>query len=134
MFAGKGFGLIVNEFIKKDEIVWWPTRDTVAKIKFADLESLPEKEKSHWIKYGYLIDDIIYVDRDDSLFTNHSCDPNTYDDENFVKAKTDIMPGQEMTWNYLPYILPKHQFECKCGSDNCKKTIKVGIHNSQIIN
>ena len=55
-------------------------------------------------------------------YMNHSCDPNTKTENGFDYALRDINEGEEITGDYnLEGSLVG--FECKCGSDICRKVI-----------
>ena len=67
-------------------------------------------------------------------FMNHSCAPSCYikhvqDEENCVPhlaffARCDIMPGQELTFDYrLKEEDQENKIECKCGAPTCKGTL-----------
>lgn len=71
----------------------------------------------------------------DSRWINHSCDPNcdTFeeDDRIFVRAASDIRPGEELTYDYAieagePLTAAvKKRWPCWCGSKNCRGTVLV---------
>ena len=64
---------------------------------------------------------------------NHACDPNCEADETegrvFIKALRDLQPGEELFYDYgltideryTPAL--KKQYECRCGSPNCRRTM-----------
>ena len=64
---------------------------------------------------------------------NHSCDPNCVADQRgervFVDALRDIHPGEELFFDYGLVIDGRHtpklkkQYECRCGSPNCRRTM-----------
>ena len=66
---------------------------------------------------------------------NHACDPNCEADEDedagrvFIKALRDIAPGEELNYDYGLVLegrqtkKAKKQFECRCGSANCRGTM-----------
>ena len=68
-----------------------------------------------------------------SRWINHSCDPNCESDEVdgriFIRALTDISPGEELFYDYGLVIderqTPKlkKQYECRCGSPRCRRTM-----------
>lgn len=76
-----------------------------------------------------------------AIFANHSCDPNMvivpvfgahiqdagYPDLAFF-AKRDIMPGEELCWNYgLEYLenMTAKGHYCRCGADNCDHSLEA---------
>ena len=64
---------------------------------------------------------------------NHACDPNCEADEVdgriFIKALRDIAPGEELFYDYGLVIDDRYtpklkkQFECRCGSADCRGTM-----------
>jgi len=87
---------------------------------------------------------------DDSLtvffvdwFRNHSCNPNSLDRNGYeiligddpywfydMYALRDIKAGEEITTDYQIGLFDctNLNFDCKCGSENCKKKIKAFIY------
>lgn len=63
----------------------------------------------------------------DSDLMNHSCDPNTWmDDEVTISARRDIAPGEEITADYALWVAyPGYETiaECHCGSAQCRHDI-----------
>jgi hypothetical protein len=63
----------------------------------------------------------------DSDLMNHSCDPNTWmDDEVTISARRDIEPGEEVTADYALWVADPGYVtisDCHCGSPLCRKTI-----------
>lgn len=55
---------------------------------------------------------------------NHSCEPNTGSGGSIeLIAIKDIMPGEELTFDYAFHETNFKPFKCKCGSANCRKII-----------
>jgi uncharacterized protein len=65
---------------------------------------------------------------------NHACEPNCEADETdkgrvFIKALRALRPGEELFYDYgliidEPYTPKlKKQFECRCGSPRCRRTM-----------
>ena len=64
---------------------------------------------------------------------NHACDTNCEADEDdgriFIKAKRDLLPGEELFYDYglviderlTPRL--KREYPCRCGSDQCRGTL-----------
>ena len=55
--------------------------------------------------------------------TNHSCDPNAaFDETGMLRAMRAIAAHEEITYDYLLHPVPASpwNFECCCGSHNCK--------------
>lgn len=56
---------------------------------------------------------------------NHSCEPNAgFLDTITIIAIRDIMPGEEITWDYAFSQTTFPPFKCKCEQANCRKIIK----------
>lgn len=121
-----GIGLFAMSTIAEGETVWYPTMELMQKIHIDELYSLPENEKYDWIKHSYQIGEILYKDTDDTKFMNHSCGPNVVDFHDTLVAARQIQKGEEITWDYLPYMNPYLVFDCRCGSQNCVGTVKKG--------
>jgi hypothetical protein len=79
------------------------------------------------------IDESIYIatkinsEKDDAIYTNHSCSPNIWmkDEVTFI-AMTDIHPGEEITpdycmWENNPNF--ESRWRCNCGAINCRQII-----------
>jgi SET domain-containing protein len=87
----------------------------------------------------YVID--ANVDGNDARWINHSCDPNCEaahlesdtgkkrKDRIYIEAMRDIVPGEELTYNYgitldEPYTARlKKIWACRCGAKNCTGTM-----------
>lgn len=85
----------------------------------------------------FAIDDDVVIDAavggNAARFINHSCDPNcdaVIDDSRiWIETIRDILPGEELAYDYA-YVLEerhslaaKRRFPCHCGSANCRGTI-----------
>ncbi|MBU0613334.1 SET domain-containing protein-lysine N-methyltransferase [Patescibacteria group bacterium] len=56
---------------------------------------------------------------------NHSCNPNAgFLDTITIIAIKDILPGEEVTWDYAFSQTTFSPFTCRCGQENCRITIK----------
>lgn len=51
-------------------------------------------------------------------YMNHSCDANTYVVGRSDVALRDILPGEEITSDYLD--LDTENFMCNCNAENCR--------------
>ena len=68
-----------------------------------------------------------------SRYINHACDSNCQADEIegrvFISALRDLHPGEELFYDYGLVIDERHtpkvkkQYECRCGSPNCRRTM-----------
>ncbi len=69
------------------------------------------------------------LDTIDDIF-NHICEPTTRLDAKRAEflAIRDIMPGEEITWNYLTteydLVVNGNDFDCKCGFPRCYGQIR----------
>ena len=79
-----------------------------------------------------IAEDMYIAEPPESILTNedlmnHSCDPNTWmDDETTISARRDIQPGEEITADYALWVAyPGHSMitNCQCGSLLCRKNI-----------
>ena len=87
--------------------------------------------------YIFKLNDDLYIDATQkggiARFLNHSCDPNCKtriievetpnggERHVVICAKRNILPYEELTYNYrLPYETKDKAIPCLCGSDNCK--------------
>jgi len=63
----------------------------------------------------------------DSDLMNHSCDPNTWmDDEVTISARRDIAPGEEVTADYVLWVAHPGYItiaDCRCGSSLCRHKV-----------
>lgn len=76
-----------------------------------------------------LYDVFDYATRNDdpSYNHNHSCDPNTWmNDEVTISARRNISPEEELTIDYATFVMDDNYVmpgDCKCGSSICRHTI-----------
>ena len=97
----------------------------------------PDKEDERHHTYLFAIDDDVVIDAavggNEARFINHSCDPNCDavidDDRIWIETLRDIVPGEELAYDYA-YILEerhtpaaKRRFPCHCGAPTCRGTI-----------
>jgi hypothetical protein len=63
------------------------------------------------------------VDWNPARFLNHSCSPNcdaeVIDDRIWIVAHRDILPGEEVTFNYGFDLEDYKNYPCRCGAPNC---------------
>ncbi|MBI1880573.1 MAG: SET domain-containing protein [Chloroflexi bacterium] len=114
----EGKGLVVESFIARGEVVWWPNPDEKP-IPLAEIKAWPEEKQQEFERYGFQCGEAEFIlaqgiDR----YMNHSCDPNTWwDGEYRLVARRDIQPGEEITYDYATAdILLEFQMPCNCGS------------------
>ncbi len=60
-------------------------------------------------------------------YINHSCDPNSFvktiNGIRYVFALSDIVAGEEITYDYCINGFGDTLWQCKCGSERCRKQI-----------
>lgn len=89
------------------------------------LAKLDPEQKGHTIQ----VDEDLYlapISMDEPAdFVNHSCDPNCgLSGQIGLVAMRDIRPGEEITFDYaMSDSSAFDEFECSCGSYNCRKKI-----------
>jgi hypothetical protein len=94
-----------------------------------------EEQKLNFRRYAYALSEEVFVlwDEDPAEWApqNHSCDANTGLDGLNVIALTDIAVNEELTLDYSQFLDENMEpFECKCGSPECRGTIKGVLNNS----
>lgn len=97
----------------------------------------PDESDERHHTYLFAIDDDVVIDAavggNAARFINHSCDPNCDalidDGRIWIETIRDILPGEELAYDYA-YVLEerhspaaKRRFPCHCGSANCRGTI-----------
>jgi len=136
---GKGWGLVTLKSIEKGQLV----HEYVGEI-------IDEKEKerrlTEWnaehpndpnfyvmaLGTGYYVDARVHGNQ--SRFINHSCDPNTRVAtinvkgtlRNGIYATRDIKAGEFLCYDYHFDTKNGDMFICRCGSANCRGTMKEG--------
>lgn len=117
-----GTGMFAMEKIAKGEVVY---------IKGGHILKRDQLFTSGTINSYLPIDDNYFIaaetpeEEDDvKLFNNHSCDPNCglRGEITFVAIR-DIEKGEELTVDYAFIDDEDYEFECKCGSTNCRRKI-----------
>ena len=87
--------------------------------------------------YLFAIDDDIVIDAavdgNEARFINHSCGPNcdaVIDDGRiWIETIRDILPGEELGYDYAYELEERHtpaakrRYPCNCGSPACRRTI-----------
>jgi len=140
----KGYGLFATGVIKEGEIVAWESADMYQGPddnrpgkKLMTTQQINERwpdqrEREHFLSYSYQVDEDLFLIplREDDLvittYQNHSCDPNTWwDDDYTLIARRTILPGEEVTFDYsTSECLDNPEMpECFCGSPICRKKL-----------
>ncbi len=117
-----GKGMFAKERIKKGGVVF---------IKGGHILERSEFFSSGEISSYLPIDDNYFIaaktpeeEEAIKLYNNHSCDPNCglRGEITFVAIR-DIEIGEELTCDYAFIDNEDYEFECNCGSENCRKKI-----------
>lgn len=107
-----GYGIFALQPIKKNELIWIEDDLNSISIPLKKFNKFTKKKKQEWIKRGWHWRGRIYRELDDSQFTNHSDTPNVLDESyegyDMLVAARDIKSGEELTWNYKPYVIPNN--------------------------
>ena len=95
---------------------------------------IPRKEiGEYWKKMGHVgiqVEDDFWIcptsreELEKQGVINHSCDPNTgFRSQLSLVAIKDIKSGEEITFDYAFTESFMEDFQCRCGSADCRKTI-----------
>lgn len=131
-----GVGIFANEFIPKGAITWVYSSGSDLFIPYGNLLCMPQNEKSTIEKFIYpamIIENGesitgVMLDCDNGRHMNHNDNPNTGSFEpskdeymdvrsSIMYALRDILPGEEMTCDYLSFdpkelYLPRQHKTC----------------------
>ncbi len=116
---GKGV-FAARDFMKGESVVVWDTSKTLTE---QDIEKLSDEEKLYVVYFGGKR----FLMQPPEKYINHSCNPNTFMKDFRDIAKRDIGKDEEITTDYSEEKNPIINFECHCGSRNCRKIIKGKI-------
>ncbi len=119
-----GLGVIAMDDIRKGENVGVLGGVIIKK------EDMPD----YWKIMGHVgiqIDDEFFIvpttrtELEETGVFNHSCDPNCgFSNSITFVAIRNILKGEELTFDYAFCESLINNFNCKCGSENCRKIIK----------
>jgi hypothetical protein len=134
---GKGWGLVTNEFIPKGKLVQEYMGEVID-------EKEVERRMVAWaqehpndpnfyvmaLKKPYFVDAREYANL--ARFINHSCEPNCKVTSvnvngcirNGIYSIRDIQPGEFLCYDYHFDTNQGDRFVCRCGSPNCRGTMK----------
>lgn len=128
-------GLFANDFIKENELIWMPhssDRNLQISLSLEEISRLKPAEKAIFLRFCYQVDINLFsgylrledAETDDANFMNHSCDPNTWYSGDRMVARRDIMPDEEITYDYATDCTGRDWgFKCGCGSSVCRGVI-----------
>lgn len=70
---------------------------------------------------------------DDAERFNHSCEPTVgVKGQVIVLARREINTGEELTFDYETTDLAPNAFQCRCGSDRCRRKIDGSAWRSRV--
>ena len=117
-----GYGLYAREGVRAGEllVVWGG-----AVVDYETLLTFAEHRQARSVQVEEGLYLVPVVDDDPADHVNHCCDPNAgLRGQIGVVALRDIAPGEEICFDYaMTDASPYDEFECECGSPNCRKRI-----------
>ncbi|TAL31771.1 MAG: SET domain-containing protein-lysine N-methyltransferase [Spirochaetes bacterium] len=129
---GSEFGLYAEEPIFEREFIWMQHEGDSNRqiyLSWDDIQKLPDGQRRIFLNYCYQVGADLFsgyvgiedVLTDDSNFMNHSCDPNCWYEGEMLVARRDIVPGEEITYDYATDCTGRDwDFQCMCGSRECR--------------
>jgi uncharacterized protein len=119
-----GKGRFAKEAIGKGEIIAIKSGRIINKQQLQEY-SAEIKASQHQISDEFFIAPLSEDEFNESMcYINHSCNPNMGLSGNIiVVALRDIEAGEELCLDYAMLFSGGPSFECRCGEDNCRKTI-----------
>ena len=129
-------GLVASKEIKEGTTIltdWTCVTEGFKILTLSEWDKLEEPQKSLFIAYAINVDfDHLLgpVEEEalvfDSLYVNHSCDPNMwFGPGDVVCARSDISEGEELTMDYsMFYCAFDETFQCECGSSDCRRLVR----------
>lgn len=103
----EGVGIFAAEPIAAGSVIWVLNETLDLLLSEADLERLPQLQKTFIERYGYphmTREGITVLEFDNGRFMNHDPSPNTdFTDPETGWATRDIAPGEEITCNYAEF-------------------------------
>lgn len=121
-----GWGLFAKEPINKGEVVviWGGDFLEIEGAQKAKQKgkAIQQIEENLWDVFDYAT-----RNEDPSYNHNHSCNPNTWmQDEVTITTRRNIKSKEELTIDYAVFVIDDSwvmQGECKCGTSFCRHTI-----------
>lgn len=97
-----------------------------------------ETDVAWFRRYAWPLTDEVWVtwsrDPEEWRPINHSCEPNAWLDGLDVAARTDIAAGEQITLDYATFYNERMpSFECACGTDACRGTIRGEDHLADFV-
>src|SRR4051794_18325559 len=96
-----GRGLISTARIFRGQVVWKRDPDEI-KVRLDEVMTWPPGKQAEFFWHAYQYNDEYFVlPKDIDAYMNHSCDPNTWwQDDDTLVARRDIQVGEEVTYDY----------------------------------
>jgi uncharacterized protein len=131
-----GRGVFATRYIAAGEVVIEYTGEVITWAEALRRHPHDPSQPNH--TFYFHIDDGRVIDGgvkgNSARWINHSCNPNCEADETdggrvFVKALRDILPGEELNYDYGLLIDERYtvklkkQFACHCGAPRCRGTM-----------
>jgi len=142
---GKGWGLIAVDGIKEGDLVQEYVGEIVDEMtKRERLEVWAQEHPNDPNFYIMQLQSGWYIDAREkgnlSRFINHSCEPNCKLDRVNVRGHTrvaivstrNILSGEFLSYDYQFDTRDGDKFICRCGSLNCRGTMKKGSNGSNL--
>lgn len=126
-----GRGLFAKAPIKKGELIWQKEPDERCYTR-NQIDAMSDEERNNFFKYCYQVGpDLFYgtpegIAGDDADYMNHSCDPNTwFENDGSMTARRDIAAGEEITYDYATSeARVDFTLTCRCGSPLCRGIVR----------
>lgn len=133
-----GKGIFANKKILKDDIISVFGGYVITR---QEELLLPEEFNDEGVQIGenFIMGIKDASELEDASYINHSCNPNAgYKGQIFLVAMRDIMPDEEITFDYAMCLFhmegeEKYSFECACNSNDCRKIITDDDWKSPIL-
>jgi D-alanine-D-alanine ligase-like ATP-grasp enzyme len=123
--AASGFHIVASQDIRAQETIYNLEFTPHTLISKAGMLKYPRLE-STFKRYCYPLTKDVYVawDRDPHEWKpiNHSCDPNSREENLTLIATRDIKKGEQITIDYSTFVESRfaETFECRCGAKKCR--------------
>lgn len=101
--SGKGLGVFAKKFIPKGTTIWEFVEGFDVKVHKSKLKELSVLQLDFINTYFWQKEDYFYSSCDHSNFQNHSYNPNSVPEGEYMVAARDIQPDEEITVNYQDF-------------------------------
>ena len=99
----EGLGLFAKEHVKAGTVIWSFVEGFDVKVHVSKLDDLLFVQKLYVEKYFWREGDYLYTSCDNSVFQNHSSNPNSGTAGDDMVSLRDILPGEEILVNYSQF-------------------------------